>query len=110
MNGKLTGYYLTYYAIKQGDKVLLNYDVTEVPLQPNSTSYTITGLQPLSVYRVGVVASTAKGVGPKAITVGGKNVIITSKLWCICITGQLTLENELLLLFFLQIYQFLTEE
>lgn len=74
MNGKLTGYYLTYYAVKLGDKDLLNYDVTEVTLLPNATSYTIKGLQPLSVYRVGVVASTAKGVGPKAITVGGKNV------------------------------------
>lgn len=71
MNGKLTGYYLTYSAIKRGDKDLLYTEVTELPLPPDVTSYTIKNLLPLSVYQIGVVASTGKGVGPKAVTLGG---------------------------------------
>lgn len=72
MNGKLTGYYLTYSAVKQGDKEVFDNNITGVSLPPHQTSYTITGLLPLSVYRISVSASTRKGAGPKATTFGGK--------------------------------------
>jgi hypothetical protein len=71
MHGVLTNYYLSYYTVTQGDKDILQKQVFEVILPAYQTWYNITGLLPLSVYRIEIGAATKKGTGPISITFGG---------------------------------------
>lgn len=74
-HGILTNYYLSYFMVKQGDKGVLKTTVFEKILPASQTWFNITGLLPLSVYKIEIAASTSKGTGPISITFGGNHEI-----------------------------------
>ena len=87
-HGNVTKYQVTFQAVIIGDLVVEGQPVKQKEIESAATSITIDNLEPYVVYRIGVAAKTRKGLGPAAITYGGRH---SSRISLLCERNKGTL-------------------